>query len=221
MRWERCGSTARAAALLLVTRAEAAEPANDDHVPAPPTYEPAVTGPEEAATPPTPSEAPPTGALGHERAWYGWQTVIVDGVAIGVGAAAVALGVPESSNKLVPAARLGFGWWITASLAEPVVHFAHHRAGIGLADLGMRVGVSFVTALGGSAVACAGTDTENCSRAGAAYGLIVGNVVGAFVDAAFLAYDAPVPRPIASGAAWIPGVAPARGGVVVSMQRAF
>jgi hypothetical protein len=224
MRWARCGSIARVAALFLglATRAEAAEPVDDDHVQAPPTYDPAVAEPEEAtAAPPDPSEARPAGAPGKERVWYGWQTAIVDGAAMSAGAAAVALGVPESTNKLTPAARFGFGWWVTASLAEPVVHFAHHRAGIGLADLGMRIGTSLVGALIGAGVTCAAMSAEDCSRRGAAYGLVGGNTLGAILDAAYLAYDAPSPRPVASGAAWIPAVAAAPGGAVVSVQRAF
>jgi hypothetical protein len=154
------------------------------------------------------------------RAWYGWQTAIVDGVAIGAGAVFAAL--PDPAGKLPPAARFGFTWWVASTFAEPVVHLAHHRAGIGFADFGMRTGVPLVAALVGAGVSCAATSVDDCSRRGAAYGLIGGTTLAAILDAALFAYDAPARAPtVPTSTPWTPAIAPATGGAFVSLRRAF
>jgi hypothetical protein len=87
--------------------------------------EPPAALPEEAvhetsSSPPSASsDAPsPPPADTPQREWYGWQTLVVDGVGI------VTLPV-----------LVGVGVYL---VGPPIVHWAHGRVGLGFADLGIR-----------------------------------------------------------------------------------
>jgi hypothetical protein len=159
------------------------------------------------------------------RTWYGWQTAMVDGVGIALGAAAAAT-PPKSENKNPGTATFRFGaiWWVTGFLAAPIVHFAHGRVGMGFADFGTRVGLAGVGALAGVVGYCAATDVKGCTSRGAEYGLIGGVALSAVIDAvAFSVRSAPSERASAEDneEAWVPAIVPQRGGALVSLGRAF
>lgn len=73
-----------------------------------------------------------------ERVWYGWQTLIADGVA-----GPVLLGLLMSESDTAPI-------WITFAtwgLAAPVLHFAHGNFAEGAASIALRAGGVGLTAL--------------------------------------------------------------------------
>jgi hypothetical protein len=80
--------------------------------------------PETSSSPPAASSEaqPPPVADTQERHWYGWQTLIVDGVGI-----------------LTLPVLVGFGVYLVGA---PIVHWAHGRVGLGFADVGMRLGLA-------------------------------------------------------------------------------
>lgn len=71
------------------------------------------------------------------RRWYGWQTLLLDGVTIG----AIATGVATDNPSVAYAAFAGY------VLSGPIVHGAHGRWGIAAASGGMRL-LTPVTFLG-------------------------------------------------------------------------
>lgn len=177
------------AAALFATEARADEAATTDAPAAPATPPPAPpTAPAAPATPP-PSPAapsPPANAATTSRLesrWYGWQTLLVDGAAI-----ALAVASPNT-----PAA--GYGAFGVYALGGPLVHVMHGRAGIGAADLGVRVGGPFVLGLAGMGLELATTDPSSCSGfcfrglAGFAIGAFIGYVSAIVIDAAVFARE--------------------------------
>jgi hypothetical protein len=75
-------------------------------------------------------EAPPDVApQAPAKRWYGWQTMAVDGLALG-------LTVTGLTSELPALTSVGLG---TYALGPPVVHAAHGKVGTGLASFGIRV----------------------------------------------------------------------------------
>lgn len=115
-----------------------------------------------------------------ERVWYGWQTLVVDGIALTAPFALASAGA--ESEVAANTFLLGY------ALGGPAVHFAHGNVGRGFGSFGLRVGLP----LGGAAVGALAT-----SRAGCDYCALGGAVLGTFggiggaiaLDAAWLAYD--------------------------------
>ncbi len=158
------------------------------------TSEPAI---DEAQTEQsTPAAKPPT------RAWFGWQTLLVDGVSLGT----VPLEVGTGSFANTPSASyLLLGSLTTYVLGAPIVHAAHHHWRMGALDLGLRAGAVAVGSLvgaaaGGSPTSCDGR-VAGCLGAGG-NGLVAGAAIGAalasVVDASFLTWDS---RPAETGQA--------------------
>jgi hypothetical protein len=119
-----------------------------------------------------------------KRVWYGWQTLIFDGVAV-VGGATLAFANTDGG---------GWFWLGTYTLAPPIVHWAHGRVGIGFADLGVRLGAPVVGTLLGGAIGCSsssgnGLDDLNACVAGLAIGFLVGYGSAIAVDAAVFARE--------------------------------
>jgi hypothetical protein len=112
--------------------------------------------------------------------WYGWQTLVCDGVSV-----------------LTVVVVVGIGGYL---LCAPIVHVAHGRGLIALADLGLRVGAPVAGAFAGAGLGYLADDASgrNSTYGGAA---LVGGVLGfgvgllgaVIVDAAVLAReDAPL-----------------------------
>jgi hypothetical protein len=124
------------------------------------------------------------------RHWYGWQTLILDGVAVGLVVAAVA----SEGDAALAAAGL------TYVAGPPIVHFAHRQL-IGFGSLGLRTAGPLVTGAAGAALAylLSGGDDDGGGPHGgwATYGAVLGVGVGILaapiVDAVLLAYEPAAP----------------------------
>jgi hypothetical protein len=122
-------------------------------------------------TPPAPSPAPPaavtTGAIPQpptEHRWYGWQTIIVDGLAIPLA-------------FLSPWAALP-----VYGLGGPIVHILHGHAGRGAGDFGLRLAGPVVGATVGGLVG-------GWSNGAPFFGAGGGALVAAAIDWIFLSSD--------------------------------
>jgi hypothetical protein len=161
------------------------------------------TGAPPSAARPAPAQAwdEPAPRTKTKKIWYGWQTLIVDGVATGLVVTAFATKSPE------------FGWAGAGVyvLASPVVHWAHSNTWQGFASLGMRVlfppAVLFVTLVGfGIATLGYGTGSREVDTA---IGITAGSIAMAgpvIADAAGLAYETVEVKTDT----WIPGSAASR-----------
>ena len=83
-----------------------------------------------------PPAAPPAATLEpvSQTHWYGWQTLLVDGAALGVTVGGFWLRPPHQDWSVV--SIVGIGAW---AVGAPVVHWSHGRVGVGLASLGFRL----------------------------------------------------------------------------------
>jgi len=138
----------------------------------------------------TPTPTTPTVAVKVEDAppprmvkqWYGWQTLIADGAAIG-------LGFATRGNPWVTGAAY--------SLVPTVIHFTHGNVGRGFADLGIRVVLPPLATIGGGLLGLAlaqdpggsGAGKLNGLLIGAGLGLITGYVGAVTIDAAALSWE--------------------------------
>ena len=115
------------------------------------------------------------------RHWYGWQTLIVDGMSI--------LVVPVVAAKADSSAGTGLavgGYF----LGGPIVHWAHGQVGKGFGSLGLRVGLPVAGALGGMLAARAASDCISyCSVAFGLIGGAFGVAAALVIDPAVLAYE--------------------------------
>ena len=113
--------------------------------------------------------------------WYGWQTLIVDGVWV--------VGGP-----LLGTVSLGAGSGLVLGgyfLGPPIVHWSHGEVGRGFADLGIRVGAPTVLGLLGYAALSGGSRNSEgaLSAAGAVIGAGLGIIAAVVIDASVLAYE--------------------------------
>ncbi len=129
----------------------------------------------------TPTTAPAPRMVSH---WYGWQTLLVDGAAIAVASA---------SGQSAAFGYTGVGLY---AFGGPLIHVIHDRAGIGAADLGVRIGGPFVLGLIGMGVELAATKPNSCGGdlcfrglAGFAVGFFIGYVTAVVLDAAVFARE--------------------------------
>jgi len=156
----------------------------------PPPPPPVVAPPPPGVAPPPPGApappdatatgAPPPGtpppvvfasAPVYERQWYGWQTLISDGVTLVLWVA----GGAANSGALT-----GIGT-VTYLLGPPVLHAVHGRIAIGAASFGIRVGAPLILGLTGFGVGCAvggSHGSGNSALLGLASGCATGFVVG-------------------------------------------
>jgi hypothetical protein len=128
-----------------------------------------------------------TGASPDGPRWYGWQTRTVDGIALGT----MLSYFPTAGDTGSTAASALFGVGLTGyAIGPPLVHLAHGRWAIGLADLGIRVSAPIVAGLIGSFIDLASNPNE-CQDASGPCGPFVGFGVGALVGyASAVAFDA-------------------------------
>lgn len=109
------------------------------------------------------------------KSWYGYQTLAVDALAVGM--IYIAVSQDSDSNRLD---LVGFGTYL---LGAPLVHVAHGRIAA-LPSLGMRVGAAVLFGVG--VAACVATEGADCLAA--ALGFLAFPAVIA-LDAAVFAYD--------------------------------
>jgi hypothetical protein len=124
------------------------------------------------------------------RRWYGWQTLIVDGCAVGLLLTAAAIegsGGNGDTDVLVATALLGY------EFAPGIIHFTHRNTGRGFASFGLRLGMPLAGAFLGAATS-SGCDEFLCEAQGAAIGTLLGVAGAMAIDAAVFAYEDTRPR---------------------------
>ncbi len=123
--------------------------------------------------------------------WYGWQTIIVDGMSL--------LVVPAMADetKSTSLLALGVGGY---ALGGPIVHLAHGEVARGAASLGLRVGLPFLGALGGAMVDGNSCSGEICRMDRVVLGGALGVLAAVVVDSAALAYERVQDEPAAAKA---------------------
>ena len=158
------------------------EPERPATVPAPPTSTTTAYTDSQSAQPyPVPTYVGTPRDKTRERSvWYGWQTLAVDGISIGLFLAAASGDLPT----LEGIAAVGY------AAGPPVVHFAHGRVAAGFGSLGLRVALPFFgAAIGASTVNCSGSEDMFCGLDQAAIGVLVGMTLAVGIDAAVLARE--------------------------------
>lgn len=162
-----------------------------------PNVQPAAPPPLVAGPAPSPEKAerPATNAE-TESHWYGWQTLLSDGLAI-------------AATPLAP--PLGAGLYL---LGAPIVHIVHLEGFNVLKSLGVRVISPVVGGLLGIA-ASDGCDGFLCQLEGGAVGVLVGAGIAVVVDAALISWEkVPVEKPVEKKSATIvPILTPGRIGL--------
>lgn len=128
------------------------------------------------------AEAPPEVTTTTERKWYGWQTLMVDGITHGVSTVLLVGAVSaQSEGMLSTAASLYISGYL---LGGPIVHWSNGQVGKGFASLGIRAGAPIVLGLTGAALGSGDGDTAGSL---AVLGVISGVATAIALDAAVLA----------------------------------
>jgi hypothetical protein len=173
--------------------------------------------------------APPAPTPARQAEWYGWQTLLVDGVAIGTIPLELA---PSASFTRTPSASyLLLASVSTYAIGAPLVHIAHGHTGRGLADLGLRVGAVAAGGIAGAALGKPGTPSAceanlaGClaeSSNGLAVGATIGAVLASLIDASLLARETkPAEMAPSPSFTWSPLAAMTKGGGTAGLQGSF
>lgn len=127
--------------------------------------------------------------LGREpRHWYGWQTLIIDGVSFGAGVVVIASRDPDGRRPRI--GGLGAFPYLTGLLISPWVHAFHGRWGTALGSLALRAFAPALGALAGLTGYCAATGGhDRCTGDGAAYGFFAGTVLTAAIDIGLMSHE--------------------------------
>lgn len=113
-----------------------------------------------------------------EEYWYGWQTLIIHGVA----ATSVLLALPATSGQAAPAlVPIAIG---TATFGGPIVHWAHGKVGTGFASLGLTLGLTLGGALFGGSVGAIMEMVSDGRGRDSGLGFLIGAIMGAPFGAA-------------------------------------
>ena len=136
-----------------------------------------------------------------DEEWYGWQILVADGLSTG-------LMIAGARSEGLTAVGLG-GYF----LAGPIIHGAHGDMPQAIADLGLRAGLPVAGLYLGNAL---DTNRDAEIPAGAILGLLGGGVTAMVIDYAALSRHVrpEEPRTLA-------GVAPTKGGAIVSLTGRF
>ena len=191
--------------------------------------EPAPSLPTRPAAPASPLRGASTAIPGEQAEelpkkaipgdWYGYETLLVDGAGLGLGAGTVAGGIP-----------LGIAGLATYVLGGPIVHAVHGQGGKVGIDLAVRLGAPAVGMATGAAIGCA---MFSCSKGDfAGFGAMILGGVGAgvgvltaiVIDAAVLANEPGLPAKTKSWngkATFTPQVSALPGGGSVGVGGAF
>jgi hypothetical protein len=144
----------------------------------------AATGGDARAAEPSQAAAASSDAPDESR-WYGWQTLLADGAAVGTVIAAFSAEANRGGSTSFYVASAS-----AYSLAAPMVHLFHRRPLVALEDVGIRLGAPAVLALVGYGLGQG--DHASFTPPGALEGIALGavGVVSAIVfDAAWLASE--------------------------------
>lgn len=154
--------------------------------------------------------------------WYGYQILIVDGVALTLGALGAAFSVQgisgHDTGAEVGGIALAFHGGLVYLFGAPTVHWAHGRVGIGFASLGIRI----LSPILGLAIGGLESQLANGSKNqdGIPIGAAVGAVAAMAVDAIFLSHEkVPGTRPAAKLP--LPSVMVTRHGMMLGIGSTF
>lgn len=135
------------------------------------------------------SPAPPAGAAPPATVsrWYGWQTLVTDGAAIGLVTGGIVLDeASHVSSSVLADGVIGLGV-ASYALGGPIVHFAHRNPGRAFASLALRIGLPIILGYGAIAIIC-GDSGEFCGLV-AIPGGALGIATAITLDASVLARD--------------------------------
>lgn len=194
-----------AAAFLISAPASAAEPSPRPPA-APPTAAPAYSVPRAPVPPPNGVEAVT------ERQWYGAQTLIADGVSLGV----LLLGVKTDETSLMVVGTAGL------VLVPPFMHWSHDNVATGFGSLALRV----LPPIAGALLVFDGIGYSDAKAPRNSTESAIGTIVllawvptAVSVDAAVLAYET---KPVESARTrWRPSLSLVRGGATLGASGAF
>lgn len=153
-----------------------------------------------ASTPPVP---PPEVVRDGGTRWYGYQTLAVDALALGV----LALAVEEDDPEV---AWVGLG---LATVGPALVHAAHNRTTAAVGSSLLRVGAVAAGLSIGAALESCGPDAHSTCRAeGAMIGALIGWGTAALIDGVVVAREQRARRVVPTFAATGDGVRVGLGG---------
>lgn len=159
------------------------------------------------------SEGKPT-----RRRWYGWQTLISDGIGLGL----LAGGASSDSDA---GATLGISGMFVYGLGTPIIHGAHGHVGRAFGSLALHLGLPYLGLLVGAGTAsCDNSSSWTCEIDQGVVGLFIGAVAASAIDATVLAYDEVPEEPTAHAAFRLrvaPLVAPRSGRYGLEMIGSF
>jgi len=136
------------------------------------------------------------GSAAADDHWYGWQTLVADGAALGVGVGASALGSRTGVN-------LGIVALASYLITAPVIHAEHGNYERSAGSLAMRLAAPALGyGIGYGIGAWIGEDRwgRPASGTGGAFGVLGGIALAVALDSAVLAYEpraAATPRVLA------------------------
>jgi hypothetical protein len=167
--------------------------------------------------------------------WYGWQTMLTDGLSVGLLSAGA---VSDNTGAQWP---LGIAGLTGFTFAAPAVHAAHGRWGLAAADLGLRVAALTLGAFVGGEVGSATVPPSPCDRlpgasgcitpflygmdqtvSGALVGAALGGLVASAIDATVLSREKVLPKEgTGTGFSWSPSLAPMKDGIAAGVTGRF
>lgn len=133
--------------------------------------------PPHASTPPAPHDDTPPAP------WYGWQLLVADGAALGLGLLAASAGGAEGRQRTGDWAAATWGLGMVGSIA---VHAGNRRPPAAVAAVPIRLTVPLLGGLLGMGGTCLALQEARCARDGARWGFWAGLGGAALLDAAVL-----------------------------------
>jgi hypothetical protein len=142
--------------------------------------------------------------------WYGWQTIVADGLSLAV----LVGGAAGDAGLFI---GVGYGGFV---LSAPIAHIVHENPGRAVGDLGLRIAVPLIAAsIAHSRHACSDPYMEHDCNVWVALSAVGSMVVVSAIDAAFLTYERlPYGRRVAG---WSPVLVPTSDGMLGGVVGTF
>ena len=124
--------------------------------------------------------------------WYGWQTIVADAAGMGFGLYlylnANERGVTEEGIVVFPLTQW-LGIYFLGTLASPVIHLVHGEWQAALGALPLRLLGGPILGAGAMLGYCAAVAEKGCANEGFSWGMMVGAIFVAAIDATLLARE--------------------------------
>lgn len=126
--------------------------------------------------------------VAERRRWYGWQTLIADGISLTT--IVVGASLESDSTRGPGSASTSLLWlgFLGYEVAPAVVHAAHRNPGRAFASMGIRLGMPLAGAFLGASLA-SDCNRNLCEAGGAGIGVMLGMAGAMAIDAAVFSYD--------------------------------